>query len=147
MERAQWARPRFAAAAAIAQCFALVGCQPGSGIGAPAQPPSGRLPFVAEFKKIDAAGRGRITLDQATAYYTQLFARLDKNGDGVLDAAELEAMLPALDAKSGAEILLKFDRNSDNRLSQAEFLIIVNWLFQLASNPNELALGDVQKGS
>jgi hypothetical protein len=43
--------------------------------------------------------------------------------------------------------LQRLDRNSDGRLSQSEFQIIVNWLFQLASSPNELALGDVEKRS
>jgi hypothetical protein len=56
-------------------------------------------------------------------------------------------MLPAMDAKSGMELLQKLDRNSDGRLSQAEFQIIANWLFQVARSPNELALGDIEKPS
>ena len=136
------------AAVAIAHGLTVAGCQSGLSLtGAPAQPLPGSLPFVAEFKKIDTAGKGRITIEQATTYYSGLFAQLDKNGDGLLDANELEAMLPAMDAKSGMELLQRLDRNSDGRLSQSEFQIIVNWLFQLASSPNELALGDVEKRS
>jgi len=146
MEHARRTHSGIATALAIAHCLGAAGCQPSLG-GVPQQPSSGRLPFVAEFKKIDTAGRGRITLEQTTAYYTGLFAQLDKNGDGFLDASELEAMVPAMDTRSGKELLQKLDRNSDSRLSQPEFLIIVNWLFQLASSPNELALGDVEKGS
>jgi hypothetical protein len=41
--------------------------------------------------------------------------------------------------------VFKLDRNSDNKLSRPEFLVIVNWLFQLASSPHELALGDVER--
>jgi hypothetical protein len=40
---------------------------------------------------------------------------------------------------------LKLDRDSDNRVSRAEFLVLANWLFQLASSPNELALADVER--
>ncbi len=143
MQTRQRATATVVLAAAMAQCFAVAGCQPSFGV-APKTTAPGRLPFVAEFKKIDTAGKGRITLEQATAYYAGLFGQLDKNGDGFLDVNELEAMLPAMDAQSGRELLLKLDRNSDGRLSQPEFLIAVNWLFQLASSPNELALGDVQ---
>jgi Ca2+-binding EF-hand superfamily protein len=148
MERAQWARASVVAAVAIAHGLALAGCQSGLSLsGAPAQPQPGALPFIAEFKKIDAAGKGRITMEQATSYYAALFVQLDKNGDGLLDANELEAMLPAMDAKSGMELLQKLDRNSDGRLSRSEFQIIANWLFQVARSPNELALGDIEKPS
>jgi EF-hand domain pair len=149
MERAQRRKAGIAAALVIAQCLAGAACQSSLGnLGGGSKPTApARVPFVAEFKKIDAAGKGRITVDQATAYYAGLFSQLDKNGDGFLDANELEAMVPAMDARSGKELLQKLDRNSDGKLSQPEFLIIVNWLFQLASSPNELALGDVDRGS
>ena len=144
MRYSKSAKVNIATAGAFALCLAVVGCQSGLG-GAPAKPSAARSPFVAEYKKIDAAGRGRITLEQATTYYSDLFTQLDKNGDGLLDANELEAMLPAMDAKSGQEIVLKFDKNGDKNLSRSEFLVIVNWLFQLATSPSELALGDVER--
>ena len=50
--------------AMIAQCLLLVSCQAGLGGPSP-QPAPGRQPFIAEFKRIDAAGKGRITMDQA----------------------------------------------------------------------------------
>jgi hypothetical protein len=138
------AKVNIATVGAFALCVAAVGCQSGLG-GAPAKPSAARSPFVVEYKKIDTAGRGRITLEQATTYYSDLFTQLDKNGDGFLDANELEAMIPAMDARSGTEMVLKFDKNGDRKLSQSEFLVIVNWLFQLATSPSELALGDVEK--
>jgi Ca2+-binding EF-hand superfamily protein len=106
------------------------------------QPAPGRVPFITEFKKIDAAGNGRITMDQAIEYYRRRFAELDKNGDGYLDMSEL-ALLTATSSK---ELMLKLDRNSDGRLSEAEFLVIPNWLFQLAKSQTQLALADVEKG-
>jgi hypothetical protein len=58
-----------------------------------------RLEFVSQFKKIDAAGKGQITLEQATAHYNIVFTGLDKNGDGFLDVAELQPLLPIMARK------------------------------------------------
>ena len=55
-------------------------------------------------------------------------------------------ILPAMGAKSGKELLLKLDRNGDNKVSRSEFLVITNWLFEFASSPTELALGDLERG-
>ena len=44
----------------------------------------------------------------------------------------------------GSKVSIASDRNGDGKVSPAEFLIIVNWLFQLASSQTELALGDVE---
>lgn len=124
----------------LAACQASVGQSTGSILS------PGRVEYVSEFRKIDSRGKGRISIDEATAYYSSRFNELDVNGDGFLDARELEAMIPVMNAQSGKELLFKLDRNSDGKISRAEFLVIVNWLFQLASSPNELALGDVEKG-
>jgi len=131
--------------AAMIEGMALVSCQAGLGLS-PAQPAPGLAPFIAEFKRIDAANTGRITMDQAVEYYRQKFIELDRNGDRFLDVSELDAAIPIMDATSGKELLLKLDRNSDGKLSQAEFTVIANWLFQLAKSPNELTLSAVQKG-
>jgi hypothetical protein len=139
-------RPRtanLAMALAIAQLLLLGGCQAGLG-GSPSQPASGRLPYIAEFKRIDSANNGRITMEQAVAYYHKRFMELDKNGDHFLDMSELEAGLPLMDATSGKELVTRLDRNSDGRLSEAEFMVVANWLFQLSSNPTEMKLKDAQ---
>ena len=133
-----------ATAAAVAQGLLLVACQAGLG-GATAQPAPPKNAFFSEFKKIDTAGKGRVTMEQAYAYYRGRFIELDKNGDGFLDASELEAMLPAMDATSGKELVAKLDRNSDGKISQEEFGVIANWLFQLARSQNEITLADVEK--
>ena len=130
-------------ATTMAIALAVAGCQ--AGVEKANEPPSPeRLEYINEFKKIDKANRGRITLEEATAYYSARFTELDRNHDGFLDERELEPLIPIMNARSARELLLKLDRNSDNKLSRKEFLILANWLFQLASSPNELALGDVE---
>jgi len=133
-------------AALIFLCLAAAGCQSSIGSAGSPQIPAARTEYVDEFRRIDKAGKGRITLDEATAYYNARFTELDRNGDGFLDAAELEAMVPAMGAKSGRDILAKLDRNADNKVTRAEFLVITNWLFEVATSPNVLALGDVERG-
>jgi hypothetical protein len=125
----------------------VAGCQSsvGGNVAEPISP--ARLEYVAEFKKIDTTGKGRITIEDATAYYSRRFNELDKNRDGFLDALELESMLPVMGARSGKELLSKLDRNADNKLTRAEFLVITNWLFEFASSRGELALGDLERGT
>jgi Ca2+-binding EF-hand superfamily protein len=136
---------RITPATSLALCLAVACCQTDVADKAPDPPSPARLEYISEFKRIDRANKGRITLEEATAYYAARFTELDKNRDGFLDAHELEALIPIMNAKSGRDLLLKLDRNSDNRLSRSEFMVIANWLFQLASTPNELALGDVER--
>lgn len=126
---------------------AIAGCQSGLGIGEPAPPPSSaRMEYIAEFKKIDTSGRGQISIDQATAYYAAKFKELDANGDGFLDAGELEPLIPVMNARSGKELISRLARSSDVRVSHSEFLVIVNWLFQMARSKDVLTLADVEKG-
>ena len=131
--------------AMIAQCLLLVSCQAGLG-GPSAQPAPGRQPFIAEFKRIDTTGKGRITMDQAVEYYRNRFRELDRNGDRFLDVSELDAAVPPMDATTAKELVLKLDRNSDGKLSVDEFIVIANWLFQLAKRPTQLTLSDVERG-
>jgi hypothetical protein len=133
-----------AKAIVVAQCLLTASCQ--AGLIGSAPPAPGRLPYITEFKKIDASGSGRISMEQAVEYYRRKFAELDRNGDGFLDANELDAALPLMNAKSGKEVLVSLDRNSDGKLSVSEFTVIANWLFQLARSPTQLTLSDVEKG-
>ena len=133
-----------AKAIVVTQCLLMASCQ--AGLVGSAPPAPGRVPYITEFKKIDATSSGRITMEQALEYYRRKFAELDRNGDGFLDANELDAALPLMNAKSGKEVLVSLDRNSDGKLSVSEFTVIANWLFQLAKSPTQLTLGDVEKG-
>ena len=66
-----------------------------------------------------------------------VLAALDTDHDGEISATEI--------ANSSAA-LKKLDRNGDNKVSRSEFLVITNWLFEFASSPTELALGDLERG-
>jgi Ca2+-binding EF-hand superfamily protein len=134
---------RIANAMAVTQCLLMASCQ--SGLSISAEPAPGRVPFVTEFKRIDATNSGRITMEQALEYYRKRFVELDRNGDGFLDASELDAALPLMYAKSGRDLLISLDRNSDGKLSVSEFTVIANWLFQLAKSPTQLTMTDVEK--
>jgi len=103
--------------------------------------------YTTQFRKVDAAGKGSITLDQANSYYAQLFTQLDTNRDGFLDANELQPLVPLMRARTGGELLQMLDRNGDGKLSQKEFLVITNWLFQRAKSANVMTLADAQSGS
>ena len=83
-------------------------------------------------------------MDQAVDYYRNRFRELDQNGDKFLEASELDAAIPIMDATSGKELVLKLDRNSDGKLSEDEFGVIANWLFQLAKSPAQLRFSDVE---
>jgi hypothetical protein len=137
---------KLAIAAAVAQCLAIVACQSGQGTKIDEPPSADRLEFVSQFKKIDAAGKGLITIEQAAAHYNIVFTGLDKNGDGFLDVAELQPLLPIMGAKTAAELMAKLDRNGDNKLTRKEFLVITSWLFQLASGRTEMTLQEAEKG-
>ena len=134
----------------IGLCLTQTGCQsswmPGASSVA-SGPSNDTLEYVAQFKKVDTAGTGKITLDQATGYYSQLFTQLDVNRDGFLTAGELQPMLPLMRAKTGEELLSMLDRNGDGKLSQKEFLVIANWLFQRAKSAEEMTLADAETGS
>jgi EF hand domain-containing protein len=137
---------KLAIAVAVAQCVAMASCQSGQAPKVDEAPSADRLEFVSQFKKIDAAGKGQITLEQATAHYNIVFTGLDKNGDGFLDVAELQPLLPIMGAKTAAELMAKLDRNGDNKLTRQEFLVITSWLFQLASGRTEMTLQEAEKG-
>jgi hypothetical protein len=106
--------------------LSLCSCQSGTSANVGLEPSADRLEYIAQIKKIDSSSRGFITVDQATAYYNALFADLDKNGDGHLDAGEVESLLPIMQAKTGTELLAKLDRNVDGKVSRPELLVIVN---------------------
>lgn len=124
------------------------GCQSGLGFGETPPPvlPPARMEYIAEFKKIDTGGKGRISMDDAITYYTAKFKELDTNKDGYLTADEIEPLVPVMNATSGKELIARLARSSTVKISQSEFLIIANWLFQLAKTKDELTLSDVEKG-
>jgi hypothetical protein len=102
---------------------------------------------MSEFQKIDQAKLGRISFDQAVVYYRGKFKELDRDANGFLEGIELEFAMPDLNSSSPKELLAKFDRNGDGRLSVDEYLIFANGMFQLASRRDELTADDVENNT
>lgn len=88
--------------------------------------------YVRQFKAVDTAGKGVITLDQALAHYAQKFAELDRNKDGFLDDVEIAPMLPLMQATTGKDLVRALDNTGDGKVSPREFDIVANWLFARA---------------
>jgi Ca2+-binding EF-hand superfamily protein len=128
------------------QCLIIAACQSGQSTTVAEPPSPDRLEFISQFRKIDTAGKGLITIEQATEHYGVVFSELDKNRDGFLDVNELQPLLPVMGAKSAAELMAKLDRNGDNKLTRKEFLVITTWLFQLASNSSTMSLQEAETG-
>lgn len=64
---------------AIGPLLMVAGCRGNFAVMA-SQPAPGRVPFIIEFKGIDAAGTGRSTMDQAVVYYRRRFAEPIRTG-------------------------------------------------------------------
>src|SRR3546814_19885611 len=65
----------------------------------------------------DADGNGVLTRAEAQAHADAMFARIDANKDGKVDAADREAARAAMQAKRFAS----FDANSDGSISKTEW--------------------------
>jgi len=65
----------------------------------------------------DADGNGVLTRAEAQAHATEMFAKMDANKDGKIDAADREAARAAMQAKRFAS----FDADSDGSISKAEW--------------------------
>src|SRR3546814_8900769 len=64
----------------------------------------------------DADGNGVLTRAEAQAHADAMFARIDANKDGKVDAADREAARAAMQAKRFAS----FDANSDGSISKTD---------------------------
>lgn len=139
-------RARLAQGLVAAASIALAACQ--AGIGATPEPPSPfAQQYITQFSAIDAPRKGVITWDQAIEHYNRRFGELDTNRDGFLDANELAPMLPLMNAKTPAELVVAFDRNGDNKVTRQEFQVVVNWLFQRAASSDRMTLAEAEGGT
>lgn len=72
-------------------------------------------------KGLDANGDGAVTIEEALAKRAPLFSRIDTNGDGVIDSAEIEAETN-LNVQYWTQAMMhRLDRDNDGKISKEEF--------------------------
>src|SRR5690606_7307913 len=99
-------RSRFGHGPGMGPMFANMG-GPGFGFGR-----------VGRMKVLDADNDGVITIDEALAARTPVFARIDANGDGVVDAQEIEAEVN-LNVQYWAQAMMhRLDRDGNGQISK-----------------------------
>ena len=90
--------------------------------------------------KIDADGDGKVSKEEWQAYQEKLFAMLDTDHSGALEAQEF--MHPKQDVASFAtggfasglstqDMLIKLDTDKDGKVSRAEFLVYQTKVFEM----------------
>lgn len=71
----------------------------------------------------DKDGDGKISKEEAPEFMQTFFDRVDTNGDGVLDKAEMEAMRQRRSSgggRGGSRNLMQFDKNGDGKVTKDE---------------------------
>jgi len=72
-------------------------------------------------KGLDADGDGAVTIEEALARRAPVFTRIDANGDGVIDSAEIEAETN-LNVQYWTQAMMhRLDRDNDGKISKDEF--------------------------
>ena len=72
-------------------------------------------------KGLDADGDGAVTIEEALVKRAPLFTRIDTNGDGVIDSAEIEAETN-LNVQYWTQAMMhRLDRDSDGKITKEEF--------------------------
>jgi Ca2+-binding EF-hand superfamily protein len=74
-----------------------------------------------EGTKEEGKGRGWFSLERLMGRTDKRFARLDQNGDGVIDAADFEAASAERVAYQAKRMMKRFDADGDGKISKAEF--------------------------
>jgi Ca2+-binding EF-hand superfamily protein len=82
----------------------------------------GRERRLWRWMRDDDTGReGRATLDRVLRRSDRFFQRYDRNGDGAIDASEVEAITAARVTYSSKRFLHRFDQNRDGKVNADEF--------------------------
>jgi hypothetical protein len=66
-------------------------------------------------------GSGGLSSERQPGRADRQFARLDQNGDGVIDASDFEARARELAANAARRFMRRFDANGDGKVSREEF--------------------------
>jgi Ca2+-binding EF-hand superfamily protein len=69
----------------------------------------------------DAKGAPRFTLERLLGRVDRRFSRLDRNGDGSIDAADLETRVVERNAFAARRFFRRFDADGDGKVTRAEF--------------------------
>jgi Ca2+-binding EF-hand superfamily protein len=81
---------------------------------------AGRDEFGDEAGK-GGAREGRFTRERSSGGGERQFARLDRNGDGFIDAKELEMWVSERSVRASQRFLKRFDADGDGKVSRDEF--------------------------
>src|SRR4051812_30583965 len=76
------------------------------------------------FDSADTNGDGVVTREEFQAARERLFGRLDRNGDGFIDADDLSGRMAGRQKsqKRLAELVSQLDKDGDGRVSKPEFV-------------------------
>jgi hypothetical protein len=104
------------------------------------------FPGLGPMGRLDANQDGQITREEAAAARERLFKRLDKDGDGAVDEAEIDVARQAIiDRATMMEARLslqwqRLDKDGDGKVSAAEFQPQTT-LFDLADRNGDGTVG------
>lgn len=77
--------------------------------------------IAARIQALDGDDDGRISAAEHTEISRMAFAQMDRDGNGAISVAEIDAMRAGAGAKpSAAELMARIDRDGDGQLSAAE---------------------------
>lgn len=78
--------------------------------------------LLGRIMEADANGDGRVTRPELLAYRAKQFGRLDRNGDGFIDAGDVPGIMASHFEPRLRMLVNQFDANHDGRVSHDEFV-------------------------
>lgn len=120
--------------------LAIMGAAP-----AVAQTAADRAAIIERLSQADADGDGAITRAELIASRAANFARLERNGDGVLSDADIPVFLQATSAGAQFNLLkTQFDANRDGKITRDELVKGPTVFFDLADANHNNVVTDAE---